>query len=133
MGIFTSILVGCAAFVGYASLTMKAIDRKLQKYNINIDAVKENLEIKCAANKISKENFKVYARLENGKQYLYIMGAAISDNNRDVITVKQKYRIDSSGCLNFTGLSWDIVDEDVVVNIPLKNIDTTLKVKKVAL
>lgn len=131
MGILTSIAIGGAAFLCYAGVMMAAIDQKLQKYYINIDAVNKKLEIRCDSRELPQDSFKVYVRLENEKYNLYVMGAAISDNNRDVITVKQKYQITAGDCADYTNLSWNIVNDEVVVNIPLIRIDGKLKVKKV--
>lgn len=74
-----------------AKVLVKMCDAKLDAYYIYIDFEKRKLFIKCSAQKIPYENFRVYTKYKNKNAYLYIKGAYVNENSKDIITVEHKY------------------------------------------
>ena len=130
MLISTSVLIGAAAFTALFGATSIAIDKKLNYYNIVVDATAKELSIKCGARKISESNFKVYTRLEHGDIYLYTKGSEVLSDSKDVVTVDHKYRIKNINFDDVFNMTWKVDNDELIVTIPLSIIKKDLSVRK---
>ncbi len=131
MLISTGILAGAATFAVYFGATMLAIDKKLKYYNIIIDTTNKEIRIKCNAEKISLENFRVYTRLEHGEIYLYTKGSEVLEKSGDIVSVNHKYCLKNINANDASKMTWTVEEKELVVTIPLSVIDKNIRVRKI--
>ena len=106
-------------------------EKKCNYYNAIVDTHNNEVIIKCNARGISVENFKVYTRLENGRNYLYIRGAELLDDCKDFAKVKHKYYLGNISAEDLHKTTFSKNEDELMVKIPLSNIDRKIKVKRV--
>lgn len=125
-----NILMGMFGFVLCAETCVKLAEHKENKDNIVIDAENETLTIKCKTNDVPYENFKVYTRVKNKKLYLYVKGAAISDD-MNIKTVSHKYRIKYIAIEDFKDITWKIGNTGKLeISVPITEYADKISVKK---
>ena len=125
------LVFGALATVLCLDACIKNAEHKENKENIIIDAENETLTIKCKTNDIPYEDLRVYTRIENRKLYLYVKGAAVSED-MVIKTVLHKYRIKHIAVAEFKGLSWNMDDDHKLrIVVPIAGYADKISVKKI--
>lgn len=131
MLVSTGILIGAATFAGYALVTNKILEKKLDRYKLVIDPATSKIYIKCSARGIPYENFKVYTRIEHSQVYLFTKGAAVTENN-DAVKVEHKYLLKNVPMKDLQQMTWSInADAELVVEIPLSDVSRKMHIKRI--